>query len=569
MENLEENINHDDKIKQVVNEYLIGLIKARFPNLSKENEEIFKEKISATIDEEIERKMFMNRGIGPRGLNCDNRPSPELEYAFCSMDFGEDWPEYRMAAAAYNTFPHKMSISVRKGKYALASDGYNDTKYLYMSEEYKEQQLAKINAMIERELSKVPNDKMEQFEQEYKQKLEQYNNNRTRLLEKKTRTEELSQKELMLKQELEDLMANYSQRIDEIDKMELSESEKQAKKESILKETNETKQKAEACEKESRAEISKMQKEYGYITIEMFEEIKGEIVNKDKWMIKKIGEYSREEYKKIMDEFKNTPNVDIEKEWPNTDHLPSDLDKYYDEKKRIENYTGITNRQTQEIQEKAEMTQEQNEIMMAFVNAYCDYVKIDDSYVLLEHSQQKESVEKLREELKCYFERNFNIIQDVENMKKFEDEALKNIARRCGFTKNREIEKYRRNDKLNVRFEDGILICKQNYDQKIYYGKIEDVEKKIEKLESKQRFLKDIGSWHRLSIEENSILEGLQEYKTEKTGNEKSLMQLDAEKANLEEREIQARELLERYNNEYVFREGIGQEEKDDQASLD
>ena len=196
---IEEKMIADAKIKQSINDYLIGIIKKEYPSLSKENEKKFLESISDTIDSEMKREFWLSSGIGPRGLHCDNRPSPELEHAFMSMDFGPDWDRTRMAAAAHLTFPFKMSIYTERGRYAKATDGYWETKYLYMTEEYKAQALHSVNKRIESELAKIPKTQLEEFEQEYKKELAKYETDRQPLLERKRIEDELNEQELQLR----------------------------------------------------------------------------------------------------------------------------------------------------------------------------------------------------------------------------------------------------------------------------------------------------------------------------------------------------------------------------------
>ena len=136
----EKTLEVDKEIKEAVNEYLIGHIKKKFPNLSKENEEKFKEGINPVIDYEMEHGNLYG-GFGPRGLRCDNEPSPELMNAFMNMDFGPEYPDMRMSATCYSIFPMKMSVRMERGRYAEATDGYSSSEYLFMTEEYSKRAL--------------------------------------------------------------------------------------------------------------------------------------------------------------------------------------------------------------------------------------------------------------------------------------------------------------------------------------------------------------------------------------------------------------------------------------------
>ena len=155
----EKAIEVDKQMKEAVNEYLIGYIKKRFPNLSKENEEKFKEGISPVIDYEMKHGNHYG-GFGPRGLHCDNQPSPELLNAFMNMDFGPEYPDMRMSASCYSVFPMKMSVRMERGRYVEATDGYLSSEYLFMTEEYSKRALDEVNKRIEQEIAKVPKEKM-------------------------------------------------------------------------------------------------------------------------------------------------------------------------------------------------------------------------------------------------------------------------------------------------------------------------------------------------------------------------------------------------------------------------
>ena len=180
----EKTLEVDKQMKEAVNEYLIGHIKKRFPNLSTENEEIFKEGISPVIDYEMKHGNHYG-GFGPRGLHCDNQPSPELLNAFMNMDFGPEYPDIRMSAACYSVFPMKMSVRIERGKYVEATDGYLSNEYLFMTKEYSERALNEVDRRIQDEIAKIPKKTMLQFQEEHKKELEEYQEERKPLLKKK------------------------------------------------------------------------------------------------------------------------------------------------------------------------------------------------------------------------------------------------------------------------------------------------------------------------------------------------------------------------------------------------
>lgn len=546
-----ENFNHDDRIKEAVNNYLIGIIKKRYPKLSKENEAIFVEKISDTVNYEIENR-YGYGGFGPRGLHCDNSPSPELEYAFCSMDFGEDWPDYRMHAAADLTFPCKMSISIEKGKYALASDGFN-SEYLYMSEAYKKQALESTNQRIERELSKIPDTKKDEFEKEYIAELEKYNSERKPLIERKEIEDELSQKEEQFMIEAKSLMESYGQRIDEIDAMDLSKEEKERRKESILEETKKAEETYYQYKETKKQELSKIREKYGYMTLEIYDKEKQNIQNKEMWMRKRVIQYAEEENHKAYEEFNKTPHEAFT--WPNTDHLPSpDLSRYFAEKDRLESYQTTTITKKENLEEKQALTKEQEELSNAFARAYSDYVKDSYNYRSIEYSKEKENIQELYKGLQEYFAQNCDNIQQQEFIKKFEKEDLNQMIETCGFLKERNLL-YSGLDgyQTDIRFEDGILVRNVFSSPKIYYGKEEQIKDRISKLDSKIRFYQDKGIdsiskmvVYKLEGEKESFEQYLQEIK----GEEKTLLELEEEKQKLEKVEQEAKELRRQFEEQ-------------------
>lgn len=551
----EKALEADKEMKEAVNEYLIGYIKKRFPNLSKENEEKFKEGISPVIDYEMKHGNHY-RGFGPRGLHCDNQPSPELMNAFMNMDFGPEYPDMRMSASCYSVFPMKMSVRMERGRYVEATDGYSSGEYLFMTEEYRKRALDEANRRIEQEIAKVPKEKMQQFKEEYKKELEEYQEERKPLLKKKEARDKLFEKEAVLREKSDRLVKSYLRRLNEIDKMAIPDEEKRARKEQVKQETALATEEFENFSRHRQEEEGKLNEEYGYNTLDILDNIHENINDEETWMRNKILDYAGEENKRIFEEF------EWDEAWKKSRNVPSiDLKRYFEDRDAIRSYIekeqAKENKQN-ETEQSPELDEKQTQIVSALAEAYTDYVaKGDDYNCYLFGTEEEQQKQQLKVAIQDYLSKKTDNVLEAEFMKDFMRERLPEIATQFSF--NKKVD-YRspwgiiREDNNAVQYEDGLIIGSQgSFSKKVYYGNMEAIDRKIEELRSQKQFWKDYrdDGISGITYKEAILLEALEDYKAEEQLKGKSLVELDREKAKLEGKERSAEDLLKEFEKQF------------------
>lgn len=551
----EKTLEVDKEIKEAVNEYLIGHIKKKFPNLSKENEEKFKEGINPVIDYEMEHGNLYG-GFGPRGLRCDNEPSPELMNAFMNMDFGPEYPDMRMSATCYSIFPMKMSVRMERGRYAEATDGYSSSEYLFMTEEYSKRALDEVNRRIEQEIAKVPKGKMLQFKEEYKKELEEYQEERKPLLKQKETRDKLLEKETVLREKSDRLVKSYLRRLNEIDKMAISDEEKRVRKEQVKQETVLATEEFENFSLHRQEEEGKLSEQYGYNTLEFFDYIHENLNDEENWMKNKILDYAREENKRIFEEF------EWDEAWKRSRDVPStDLDRYYADRDAIRSYMEKEQSKESEKQEEQpipKLDAHQAQVVSALVEAYTDYVVEGDDYNCYFYGAEEErKKQQLKVAIQDYLSKTTENVVDAEFMKDFMRERLPEIATQFSFNKRMD---YRSpwgiisEDNNAVQYEDGLIIGPQgSFSKKVYYGNMEAVDRKIEELRSKEQFFKDYKNdgIRGITYKESMLLDALEDYKAKEQLKGKSLAELDREKAKLEDKERSAGDLLKKFEKQF------------------
>ena len=553
----EKTLEVDKEMKEAVNNYLIGYIKKRFPNLSKENEEKFKEGISPVIDYEMKHGNHYG-GFGPRGLHCDNQPSPELLNAFMNMDFGPEYPDMRMSASCYSVFPMKMSVRMERGRYVEATDGYSSGEYLFMTEEYSKRALDEANRRIEQEIAKVPKAKMLQFKEEYKKELEEYQEERKPLLKKKETSDKLLEKEETLREKSDRLVKSYLRRLNEIEKMPISDEEKRARKEQVKQETALATEEYENFSRHRQEEEGKLNEEYGYNTLDILDNIHENINDEETWMRNKILDYAGEENRRIFEEF------EWDEAWKRSRNVPSsDLKRYYEDRDAIRSYIENQKAKSEENREQKEvqvpnLNEHQTQIVSALAEAYTDYVVEGDDYNCYIYGAEKEKqIQQIQVAIQEYLSKRADNVLDAEFMKDFIQERLPEILTQYSFSKKVD---YRspwaiiREDNNAVQYEDGLIIGSQgSFSKKVYYGDMEAVDRKIEELRSKNQFWKDYRNdgIRGITYKESILLDALEDYKAEEQLKGKSLAELDREKAKLEGKERSAEDLLKKFEKQF------------------
>ena len=495
-------------------------------------------------------------GFGPRGLRCDNEPSPELMNAFMNMDFGPEYPDMRMSATCYSIFPMKMSVRMERGRYAEATDGYSSSEYLFMTEEYSKRALDEVNRRIEQEIAKVPKGKMLQFKEEYKKELEEYQEERKPLLKQKETRDKLLEKETVLREKSDRLVKSYLRRLNEIDKMAISDEEKRVRKEQVKQETVLATEEFENFSLHRQEEEGKLSEQYGYNTLEFFDYIHENLNDEENWMKNKILDYAREENKRIFEEF------EWDEAWKRSRDVPStDLDRYYADRDAIRSYMEKEQSKESEKQEEQpipKLDAHQAQVVSALVEAYTDYVVEGDDYNCYFYGAEEErKKQQLKVAIQDYLSKTTENVVDAEFMKDFMRERLPEIATQFSFNKKMD---YRSpwgiisEDNNAVQYEDGLIIGPQgSFSKKVYYGNMEAVDRKIEELRSKEQFFKDYKNdgIRGITYKESMLLDALEDYKAKEQLKGKSLAELDREKAKLEDKERSAGDLLKKFEKQF------------------
>lgn len=115
-----------------------------------------------------------------------------------------------------------------------------------------------------------------------------------------------------MEEKAQQLIENYSSRIDELETLGLSETEKQQRKQAIIKEIKQTQEAAES--EKFREQLGKIEEKYGWEYLEEFDKEHQESLDKEKWLRTRKIQYARKEHDRIWEEYKNEhPN---EFGWP-------------------------------------------------------------------------------------------------------------------------------------------------------------------------------------------------------------------------------------------------------------
>ena len=230
----------------------LEFVKAKYPNLTQENEQKFTKTLGSLIDEKLENS-FLNCSI-----SIDYEPCEELLLAFYSMDMSN----FDSGLPIYDVFPIKTQVLMEKGKSARVFSEVRESGILYMSDEYRQKQKASISSSIKREESKIPQEIKDGFEQEYQTLMGAINIERAQLLRKKEEQQRILNQRKALELKAQQLIESYAGRVDELETLGLSESEKAQRKQDIIKEIQEIKEASSSNKyREQLGEIDKLLRE--------------------------------------------------------------------------------------------------------------------------------------------------------------------------------------------------------------------------------------------------------------------------------------------------------------------
>ena len=496
-------------IKQSVIDYFLGYIKKKYPNLTAENEKIFSERLGEYADHKLEYG-----GWGTAGFSIDYDPCQELTSAFYSMNMNN----FDSGLPIYGVFPIKTHVSMEKGKCATAYSDYGKSEILYITDEYKKELLTSVNTRIMREESKIPQEIKDEFEQEYQGVIEALDIERQPLVKKQEEKQRILDQRDALEVKVKQLIESYSSRVDELGTLGLSESEKEQRKQDIIKEIKQAQQSVKSDK--YREQLGQIEEKYGWGDLKIFDNGHKEDLNKELWMRKKYVRYARDEYDRIYEQHRKEHPGEFS--FPDTSAVPRELDRLYEEKERIVEYERKQEEKisTKEEQENVNITDEQQKFVQALGKAYAQYMK--------EHGNLKKDT----------------IVGTV-------------MAEERGFRKNHSmfggLGFNLSTNIAHVKVEEGLIYSVDGMldEAKIEYGTPEAIQTQIDKFNSEIRFMKDTeeNSWNLRRIE--SLRDSFVSYQRELQGEpvrEASLEELDAKKHILEELDRKTTELLQQYD---------------------
>ena len=531
-------------IKQSVIDYFLGYIKKKYPNLTAENEKIFSERLGEYADHKLEYG-----GWGTAGFSIDYDPCQELTSAFYSMNMNN----FDSGLPIYGVFPIKTHVSMEKGKCATAYSDYGKSEILYITDEYKKELLTSVNTRIMREESKIPQEIKDEFEQEYQGVIGALDIERQPLVKKQEEKQRILDQRDALEVKVKQLIESYSSRVDELGTLGLSESEKEQRKQDIIKEIKQAQQSVKSDK--YREQLGQIEEKYGWGDLKIFDNGHKEDLNKELWMRKKYVRYARDEYDRIYEQHRKEHPGEFS--FPDTSAVPRELDRLYEEKERIVEYERKQEEKisTKEEQENVNITDEQQKFVQALGKAYAQYMK--------EHGNIDESnFRNNREEILIdgfskYFASNYENLTNSAFLIEFENGPMRDIAEERGFRKNHSmfggLGFNLSTNIAHVKVEEGLIYSVDGMldEAKIEYGTPEAIQTQIDKFNSEIRFMKDTeeNSWNLRRIE--SLRDSFVSYQRELQGEpvrEASLEELDAKKHILEELDRKTTELLQQYD---------------------
>ena len=535
-------------IKQSVIDYFIGCIKKRYPNLTEENEKIFAHELGKYADQKLQHGGWTSSGFG-----IDYDPCRELVAAFNSMNMDN----FDSGLPIYDVFPIKTYVSMESGKCATVNSEMRESSILYMTDDYRQELLTSVNTRIMREESKIPQEVKARFEKEYQTTIEALNIEREPLVKKQEEIQRVLDQKKALELKAQQLIESYSSRIDELENLGLSKREKEQRKQAIIKETKQTQEAAKF--NEIGEQLGKIEEKYGWGNLKEFDEThKKEDLDEKAWMRKRYIKYGRDEYHKLWEQHK--------KEHPNefglldTSSIPTDLDVLYDQRAQIDEY----DRQQEEkakSQEQGEenesTTAEQRKFVEALGKAYTKYLK--EYGDINEYSFKNGREQILTDEFSKYFSSNYENLTNSEFLIEFENGPMRDIAEKRGF--KRDYSMFggwgfdSSTDIAHVKVSEGLIYSVDGIldKAKIEYGTPEAIQKQIDKINSKIRFMTDSGedSWilRRVENQRDSFI-SYQRQLQGKPAIEPTLEELDGQKYMLEALDEKTTDLLEKHNKE-------------------
>ena len=470
-------------IKQSVIDYFLGCIKNKYPNLTPENEEEFAKKLGESIDYKL----------GGWDWDCclsiDYDPCKELLSAFYSMDMSN----FDSGLPIYDVFPIKTQVRMKNGKCATVSSDYGKSGILYMTDDYRQELLTSVNAKIMREESKIPQEVKDRFEQEYQAEMEALAIEREPLIKKQEETQRVLDEKKALELKAQQLIENYSTRINELETLGLSEKEKSQRKQTIIKEIKQTQEAAKSNKFIER--LGEIKEKYGWEDLKSFDKKHKDSLDKNQWLREKNIQYARKEHNRIWEEYENEHPNDLE--WPDTSSVPSELDRLYSEKDEIDEYDREQSKKAKEKgQENENISKEQQKFVDALGKAYAEYMEKHGD--IDEHSFKNNRKQILADGFSKYFAANYQNLTNSAFLVDFENGPMRDIAEQRGFKKAPGMFGWEfdlSTDIAHIKVSEGLIYSEDGLldKAKIEYATPEAIQQQINKFNSEILFMQDTG----------------------------------------------------------------------------
>lgn len=417
-ENKKDILEHNN-IKNAVVQFWVGYVKQKYPNLSIQDQNRFCDRLMFYINKEYDSY------IGSY-LNVEYEPCDQLRDAFEQINL--DGNNYEI----FGVFPNKTSTATCKGKFAKAIDETGIPKYLYITSSHFSALKDIVEKEIESEEAKIPSDIMKNLEEEHQKDIIKAEEKR----KVKQKVEELYETLEALKQKLEDMLGSYSDEIDKIDKLPLTDKEKYEKKQQVIK---------------------KIQKLIDQINNE--DDIK--VIRQFKYSLDLYGDF----IKKVEKNFEHNK----------VSHagLYSGLYGLYREREALEEYK--ENNLLTDINENMSSDPDLTILIEYISHAYADACLNDIFFSVYQ------STEDLYMRIKAYLQMNSSKILDKNFIRKFLNNELIHIFPR----------KFDNNKIDSIYIDKGIVYRSEFSCKKVYYGEETAVKKYINKIDSKIRFYTD------------------------------------------------------------------------------
>lgn len=503
IEDKKANIQYDDKIKQSVIDFWLGTIKERYPDITKKEQEKFSKVLLGYINKQYDN-MF---GVT---FKVDSNPCQELASAYWAL--GEKYQNIM-----FYPFPTKTSTHIEKSRYSELRKEYGDSKYLYISPIYLEERKKQLQQEIKDEEEKIPEEALIEFEEDYKKHIEEIKRQKEEVITRDEQFAMLEEQNSQLKKQFEQLLFSYKMQISQIASSDLSNAEKDSKRQELVDQINQAMEEYQSYNYEGKLEKARLK----------YRLAKGKASQYDE----KIE--SKEYKEKFLQERKQ---IFMARELKS-----EELGKLYEEKRKIDEY--------EKEKEKGEnvKTSNQEEAKSEFIDALAK-AYTQDLYTYSLSYLDKQEEEEITNKVRQYLGENSDKIYEPEFLGVFKEVVIPQIIQECGESSLSSSSLRLNEDEILV--EKDIVLKTSGHHTEIFYADQESAKQKLEQIESGLEFFEDNNIRSKISLQYKSMKRGLEEYLKNLQPEEPTLLELDAKKRKLEELEEKARQLLDDYKKQ-------------------